>query len=61
MFSAPTMFVLTASKGLYSQTGTCFIAAAWKTTSVPRSSDTTELGSRMSPIWKCSREWRSSS
>ena len=38
------MFVFTASNGLYSHAGTCFIAAAWKTTSVPRSTDTTELG-----------------
>ena len=29
MFVAPSTFVLTASIGLYSQTGTCFNAAAW--------------------------------
>ena len=35
MFWAPATFVLTASAGWYSQVGTCFIAAAWKTTSAP--------------------------
>ncbi len=30
------MFVCTASKGLYSQAGTCFSAAAWMITSTPR-------------------------
>ena len=34
-FSAPTTFVLTASRGLYSAAGTCFSAAAWTTKSTP--------------------------
>ena len=34
-FSAPKMLVLIASIGLYSAAGTCFIAAAWITTSMP--------------------------
>ena len=37
MFSAPRMLVWTASNGLYSEAGTCFSAAAWTTTSTPRS------------------------
>ena len=35
MFCAPTTLVMNASTGWYSQVGTCFIAAAWKTTSAP--------------------------
>jgi len=35
IFSAPSIFVLTASIGLYSQVGTCFRAAAWTTISTP--------------------------
>ena len=41
MFCAPTALVMKASTGWYSQVGTCFIAAAWKTTSAPCSSETT--------------------
>ena len=36
MFSGPPMLVCTASKGKYSQVGTCFSAAALKTTSASR-------------------------
>ncbi len=36
MFSAPTMFVWTASNGLYSHAGTCLSAAAWMIRSTPR-------------------------
>src|SRR5438876_9085738 len=39
---APMTFVLTASSGAYSQDGTCFSAAAWKTTSARRTADSTE-------------------
>ena len=34
IFSAPSMFVRTASYGKYSQAGTCFNAAALKTMSI---------------------------
>ncbi len=37
MFCAPMALVMNASIGWYSQVGTCFIAAAWKTTSAPLS------------------------
>ncbi len=37
MFSGPAMLVITASNGKYSQVGTCFSAAALKTTSASRS------------------------
>ncbi len=60
MFSAPITFVRTASTGWYSQVGTCFIAAAWKTTSASRRTAATESGSRTSPMRKTSR-WRRSS
>ena len=43
MFSAPMMFVLTASKGLYSQAGTCLSAAAWTTMSTPCSARKSRL------------------
>ena len=36
-FSAPLMLVRMHSVGLYSDAGTCFIAAAWMTKSTPRS------------------------
>ena len=38
--SAPMTFVRTASTGKYSQVGTCFSAAAWMTTSAPRTAST---------------------
>ncbi len=61
MFCAPITLVRTASNGKYSQVGTCFIAAAWKTTSASRSSAGPTAWSRTSPIRNCSRWWRSSS
>ncbi len=54
-FSAPRMFVLTASNGLYSQTGTCLSAAAWMTTSTPRIATRRRSPSRTSPIRKRTR------
>ena len=56
-FSAPCMFVFIHSNGLYSEAGTCFIAAAWITKSTPRNACFTLSASRTSPIkkriWSC--------
>ncbi len=49
-FAAPSTFVAVASAGKYSQVGTCFIAAAWKTTSAFSTALITLSGSRTSPI-----------
>src|SRR5574344_842090 len=44
------MFVLIASKGLYSHAGTCFSAAAWTTISTPSNARIKRSLSRTSPI-----------
>ena len=49
-FSAPSTFVATAWLGKYSQVGTCFIAAAWKTASAFSVALMTLSKSRTSPI-----------
>jgi hypothetical protein len=49
-FSAPITFVSTAWLGKYSHVGTCFIAAAWKTTSAFSTALITLSKSRTSPI-----------
>ena len=58
MFSGPPMFVCTASKGKYSQVGTCFSAAALKTTSASRSAAATAWKSRTSPMRNSSSSWK---
>ena len=54
-FWVPRMLVLIASKGLYSQTGTCLSAAAWMTTSTPSMARRSRSRSRTSPMKKRSR------
>ena len=49
-FSAPSTFVATAWLGKYSHVGTCFIAAAWKTTSASDTASCTLSESRTSPM-----------
>ncbi len=46
----PWTFVATACEGKYSHVGTCFIAAAWMTTSLIETARRTHSASRTSPI-----------
>src|SRR5690348_13533085 len=52
MCCAPRMFVCTASNGLYSHAGTCFMAAAWTTMSAPCIARTRRDRFRTSPTKK---------
>jgi hypothetical protein len=47
---APCTLVATACEGKYSHVGTCFIAAAWMTTSLIETARRTDSASRTSPI-----------
>src|SRR5579863_2961933 len=58
MFSGPSMFVRTASKGKYSHVGTCFNAAVLKTISAFRRTAATEWESRTSPMRNSSFCWK---